>query len=70
MTCSLLPRETLWRYISNTRRAIKLKFCMRNAFMDVMVHAKFHFNRLMLILILGIWASEPAPPPPSGLAKD
>ena len=24
-----------------------------------MTHAKFHFNRLMLTLIFGIWASEP-----------
>ena len=27
--------------------------------MDIMIHAKFHFNRLMLTLIFGIWASEP-----------
>ena len=27
--------------------------------MDKMTHAKFHFNRLMLTLIFGIWASEP-----------
>ena len=29
--------------------------------MVMMTHAKFHFNRLMLTLIFGIWASE-APP--------
>ena len=29
--------------------------------MDIMTHAKFHFNRLMLTLISGIWASEPPP---------
>ena len=46
------------RHISKTRRAIDLKFCIRNAFMDIMTHAKFHFNRLMLTLIFGIWASE------------
>ena len=27
--------------------------------MDIMTHAKFHFNQLMLTLIFGIWASEP-----------
>ena len=27
--------------------------------MAIMTHAKFHFNRLMLTLIFGIWASEP-----------
>ena len=32
--------------------------------MDIMTHAKFHFNRLMLTLIFGIRASEPPPPPP------
>ena len=26
--------------------------------MAIMAHAKFHFNRLMLTLIFGIWASE------------
>ena len=26
--------------------------------MDIMTHAKFHFNLLMLTLIFGIWASE------------
>ena len=30
--------------------------------MDIMPHAKFHFNRLMLTLIFGIRASEPPPP--------
>ena len=30
--------------------------------MDIMTHAKFHFNRLMLTLIFGIQASEPPPP--------
>ena len=29
--------------------------------MDIMTHAKFHFNRLMLTLIFGIRASEPPP---------
>ena len=60
MTCSLLPREIFRRHISKTRRAISLKFCMRNAFIDIMTHETFHFNRLMLALIFGIWASEPA----------
>ena len=59
MTRSLLLREILWRHISKTRRAISLKFCIRNAFMDIMIHAKFHFNRLMLTLIFGIRVSEP-----------
>ena len=31
--------------------------------MDMMIHAKFHFNWLMLTLIFGIRASEPPPPP-------
>ena len=29
--------------------------------MVIMTHAKFHFNRLMLTLVFGIRASEPAP---------
>ena len=29
-----------------------------------MTRVKFHFNRLILTLIFGIWASEPPPPPP------
>ena len=32
--------------------------------MNVMTHAKFHFNRLMLTLTFGIRASEPHSPPP------
>ena len=31
--------------------------------MAIMAHAKFHFNGLMLTLILDIWASESPPPP-------
>ena len=46
-----------------TRRAISLKFCIRNAFMAIKIHAKFHFNWLILTLIFGIWASESPPPP-------
>ena len=34
--------------------------------MDIMTHAKFHFNRLMLTLTFGIRASEPPPPPGPG----
>ena len=34
--------------------------------MDIMTHAKFNFNQLMLTLIFGIWASEPPPPPGPG----
>ena len=30
--------------------------------MDIITHAKFHLNRLMLTLIFGIRASEPPPP--------
>ena len=30
--------------------------------MSIMTHAKFHLNWLMLILIFGIWASEPPSP--------
>ena len=29
--------------------------------MTIMTHAKFHFSRLMVTLIFGIWASEPHP---------
>ena len=32
--------------------------------MDIMTHAKFHFNWLILKLTFGIRASEPPPPPP------
>ena len=31
-----------------TGRASRFKLCIRNAFMTIMIHAKFHFNRLML----------------------
>ena len=41
-----------------TRRATRLKVCIGNAFMAIMTHAKFHFNRLMLTLSFDIWASE------------
>ena len=63
MTHSLFLRENLWRHISKTRRATRLKFCTRNAFMAIMTDAKFHFSWLMLTLIFGIQASEPPPPP-------
>ena len=45
--------------ISKTRKATTIKFCIRNAFMVIMTHAKFQFNRLMLILSFGIRTSEP-----------
>ena len=64
MTRSLHLRKILWRHISKTKKAINLKFCIRNAFIDIMTHAKFNFNQLMLTLIFGIRASEP--PPGSG----
>ena len=32
---------------------------MKNAFMDIITHAKFHFDQLMLTLTFGIRASEP-----------
>ena len=44
--------------ISKTRRATRLKFCIRNAFMVIMTHAKLHFSQLILTLIFGIWAFE------------
>ena len=69
MTRSLLRREYLWRHISKTRRAIRLKLCIRNAFMAIMTHAKFYFNWLMLTLIFGIWASEPPPRPGERLKR-
>ena len=37
--------------------------------MDTMTHAKFHFNRLMLTLIFGVWASEPPLPRPGERLK-
>ena len=54
MTCSLLQREILSRHISKTRKAARLKFCIRQAFMAIMIRARFYFNRLMEILIFGI----------------
>ena len=34
--------------------------------MAIIIHAKFHFSRLMVTFVFGIWASEPpAPPPPA-----
>ena len=59
MTRSLPLRKILWRHISKTKRAINLKFCIRNAFIDIMTLAKFNFNQLMLTLIFSIRASEP-----------
>ena len=64
MTRSLLLREILRRHISKTRRATILKFCIRNAFMAIMSHAKFHFNRLMLTLIFWHLSLRAPPPPP------
>ena len=52
-----------------TKRAINLKFCIRNAFIDIMTHAKFNFNQLMLTLISGIRASEPPPGPGERLKR-
>ena len=63
MTCSILPREILRRHISKTRRATRLKFCIKNVFMVIMTHAKFHFNQLMLSLILASGPLSPPPPP-------
>ena len=37
--------------------------------MDIMTHAKFYFNRLMLTLIFAIWASEPPPGPGERLKR-
>ena len=37
--------------------------------MDIMTHAKFYFNRLMLTLIFAIRASEPPPPRPGERLK-
>ena len=37
--------------------------------MDIMTHAKFYFNRLMLTLIFAIRASEPPPPVPGERLK-
>ena len=47
-------------YLQN-RKATRLKFCIRHAFMAKMTHAKFHFNRFMVTLIFGSRASEPRP---------
>ena len=49
MTCSLLDGEIL-RHISKKRKATRLKFSIRHAFMAIMTHAKFHFNGLMVTL--------------------
>ena len=54
-------------YLQNeNEKSYQIKFSIRNAFMAIMTHVKFHFNRLMLTLIFGIRASEPPPPPPPG----
>ena len=37
--------------------------------MDIMTHAKFYFNRLMLTLIFAIRASEPPPGPGERLKR-
>ena len=37
--------------------------------MAILTHAKFHFNRLMVTLIFGIWASEPPPGPSERLKR-
>ena len=37
--------------------------------MAIITHAEFHFNRLMLTLIFGIWASEPPSPGPGKRLK-
>ena len=37
--------------------------------MDIMIHAKFYFNRPMLTLIFAIWASEPPPGPGERLKR-
>ena len=52
-------REILRRHISKLRKATRLKFCIRHAFMDIITHAKFHLSWLMVVLIFGIWVSEP-----------
>ena len=37
--------------------------------MDIVTHAKFNFNQLMLTLIFGIRASEPPPRPGERLKR-
>ena len=37
--------------------------------MDIMTHAKFHFNRLIFTLMFAIGASEPPPPRPGEQLK-
>ena len=38
------------------KKATKLKFFIRHAFVPIFTQAKFHFNRLMVTLIFGIRA--------------
>ena len=64
MICSLLYRETLSHDFSKKRKANRLKFCIRHAFMVLMTQAKFHFNRMRVTLVFGIWASEAPSPGP------
>ena len=42
MACSRLEREILYRHISQTRTATKLKFFIRHVFVVIMTHAKFY----------------------------
>ena len=44
-------KKPKWTYISLLPQAITS--------INIMTHAQFHFNQLMLTLIFGIWASEP-----------
>ena len=46
ITLPRFQREILWHHISKSRKATRLKFCIRHAFMAILTYAKFHFNRL------------------------
>ena len=48
-------RGKLWHHISKTRKATRLKFCIRNAFMCIMTHARF---RVDVNFGFSIWASQ------------
>ena len=58
MSHSFLDREILWHHISKIRKATKRKFCIRHAFITIMIQAQFDFNRLNVTLIFGIRTSE------------
>ena len=60
MTCSILPMEIFYVISPKLEELPDSNFASGMCLWPcIMTHAKFHFNRLMLTLMFGIWASEP-----------